>query len=115
MCSARSEDSSQLKESGVSPVEHLRTGLSVQALIPSSCENKQALTQDSRTIKIRDELYSKLEELLGESGASSVDELAARVLRDWLTKEASSSTSKARVSKLDEKIVEDRLKALGYI
>lgn len=61
-------------------------------------------------------IYRKLELSVTEEGASTVDDLAARILRDWLTKEVTMRPKREkRVSKVDEKLIEERLKALGYV
>lgn len=71
---------------------------------------------ESSTITIQSDIYAKLKDLTVLSGAQSVDELASRVLRDWVTKNANKpSPSKGRISRRDEKVMEERLKALGYI
>ncbi len=71
---------------------------------------------EPRSISIPEEVYASLQDSLIESGASSVDELAKRIIRDWLTaKEASARSRRTRLSKTDEDIVQERLKALGYV
>jgi hypothetical protein len=75
------------------------------------------LSDESRKILVRKEIHEKLLESLSASGASSVDELAGRILRDWLSARGTSTrrTGSKRVSKADEETMEERLKALGYI
>jgi predicted CopG family antitoxin len=74
------------------------------------------LTQgEPRKISVSDELYKRLSELLPESGTTSIDELVSRILRDWVSKEGATTAERKRISKSDEKVVEDRLKALGYL
>jgi hypothetical protein len=70
--------------------------------------------KDSKEIAIPSEVYDKLRDRLDKNGASSVDELAARVLRDWITA-AEAKPVKNRISRADEAIMEERLKALGYV
>ena len=72
---------------------------------------------ESSEISIPSEIYDKLQESLSASEASSVDELAGRILRDWLSKKDATARSpgRRRISKTDEKTMEDRLKALGYL
>ncbi len=69
---------------------------------------------DSR-ISIPPEVYKRLKESLTSSGASSVDELASRILRDWATASPGGARAKSRVSRTDEAVMEERLKALGYV
>jgi predicted ArsR family transcriptional regulator len=69
-----------------------------------------------KSVSIATALYEKLADLVGTSGADSVDELASRIIRDWLSKVASPGTKKqTAVSEEDQKLVEERLKSLGYL
>jgi hypothetical protein len=71
---------------------------------------------EKKSVAIPAELYSKLAAGLETSGAESVDELVGRIVRDWISKEASKGAVKkpSAMPKEDEKVVEERLKALGY-
>jgi hypothetical protein len=75
------------------------------------------LVSEPHPVSIQGELYEKLKDRLKESGATSVDELASRIIRDWLTRQTQGASAQARgrLSKTDEKVVEERLKSLGYI
>ena len=69
-----------------------------------------------KTVAVRAELYEKLAELAKKSGAASVDELVSRVLRDWVSLEGAPKGPKptGAMTPEDEKVVEERLKSLGY-
>ena len=68
-----------------------------------------------KAVSVPAEVYERLSELLDASSADSVDELVSRILRDWVSKESSQASHKPKqVSDQDEKIVEERLKSLGY-
>ena len=73
--------------------------------------------EEKRTVAISSEVYARLTKLLEGSGAESEDELVSRILRDWLSKQSAGPAAKdsAALSKDDEKIVEERLKSLGYM
>ena len=73
--------------------------------------------QGKKTIPIPAELYDRLAAELDKAGAESVDELASRILRDWVSKAAASQSGKGPTSipPEDEKLVEERLKSLGYM
>jgi len=72
---------------------------------------------ETKEVAIPREIHDKLQESLAASGSTSVDELAGRILRDWLTMREASSRGppRKRITKADEKTVEERLKALGYV
>lgn len=71
---------------------------------------------ETKGVSVPAELYAKVSELVGRSGADSVDELVTRIVRDWVTKESSPKAKRepAVISEEDEKAVEERLKSLGY-
>lgn len=66
-------------------------------------------------IKIPDQLYNLLVERVPETGATSVDELASRVIEEWAKRRTPLSQRRVRLGAKDEKIVMDRLRALGYV
>ena len=72
---------------------------------------------NEKAVPVPLELYEKLSGLVGKTGAESVDELVVRIIRDWISKEAATSPKKKPdpIAAEDEKIVEERLKSLGYM
>lgn len=68
-------------------------------------------------LEIDDELLQRLEAVASEKGMRSRDELIVKVLADSIRAAANENRrkSKGRMGKADEKLVEDRLKALGYM
>jgi len=75
------------------------------------------MSADEQTVTLPADLYTKLAGLLGRTGAESVDELAIRIIRDWISKETSAGpkAKPVSISAEDEKVVEERLKSLGYM
>ena len=70
---------------------------------------------ESPKISIAPQVYEKLKERLSASGASSVEELAGRILRDWVSASGETLRTRNRVSRADETVIEERLRALGYV
>ena len=72
---------------------------------------------EKKTLMIPAELYGKLTAMADMAGAESVDELASRLIRDWISKESApkAKTEPAGIAPEDEKLVEERLKSLGYM
>lgn len=74
------------------------------------------MAPEAKSVKIPAELYGLLSSKLEQAGATSVDELVSRVVRDWLTKrEEGSGRKQAAMSQKDQKVIEERLKSLGYL
>jgi len=75
------------------------------------------MSGNEKAVPVPHELYEKLSELIGKTGAESVDELVVRIIRDWISKETATSPKRKPISIAaeDEKIVEERLKSLGYM
>ncbi len=73
------------------------------------------MVADDPTVAVPAELYAKLSELLGKSGAESVEELVSRIVRDWISKQGTTAAKTSPISAEDEKVVEERLKSLGYL
>ena len=72
--------------------------------------------EDKKTLTISAGLYAKLAAMADKAGAESVDELVSRVVRDWITKESAPKTkAQPGIAPEDEKVVEERLRALGYM
>ncbi len=68
------------------------------------------------TVRLSPDLYARLSDLLQRSGAESVDELVSRIARDWASKQASQGpAARPPLAADDEKVVEERLKSLGYL
>ncbi len=75
------------------------------------------MSSDEKVVPVPAELYAKLSELIGKTSAESVDELVVRIIRDWVSKETSTGpkTRPVPIAAEDEKVVEERLKSLGYM
>jgi len=75
------------------------------------------MSSDDKSVPVPAELYAKLSELIGKTSAESVDELVVRIIRDWVSKEISTGpkTKPVPIAAEDEKVVEERLKSLGYM
>ncbi len=73
--------------------------------------------EEKKQVSIPAELYDRLAGMLAKTGAESADELAARIIRDWVTKDSAPGAKKAQagIAPEDEKVVEERLKSLGYL
>ncbi|MDG6964939.1 MAG: CopG family transcriptional regulator [Nitrososphaerota archaeon] len=68
-----------------------------------------------KTLTIASPLYELLSARLGSSGASSVDELAAMIIRDWLSQEGVAKGESSESHREDEEVVKERLRQLGYL
>jgi len=75
------------------------------------------MTDGEKSVLVPAELYAKLSELVEKSGSETVDELAGRIIRDWVSKETAKSAKgePSQIAVEDEKVVEERLKSLGYM
>ena len=71
---------------------------------------------EKKTLTISAELFTKLSAMAGEAGADSVDELVSRIVRDWVSMQGAPKEAKPQqtMTPEDEKVVEERLKSLGY-
>jgi hypothetical protein len=74
------------------------------------------MSSEPKTVKIPAELHAKLASRAEETG-KSVDELASAAVRDFLTMGAEPGAERRQVavSKKDQKVIEERLKSLGYM
>jgi len=66
------------------------------------------MSEETKTITIPGDIYTKIEEKIKESGEKSVDEYILKVLKENLGMEDGLSTE-------DEEKVKARLRALGYM
>jgi hypothetical protein len=75
------------------------------------------MAEGEKAVTIPASLYARLSELVAASGAESVEELSVRIIRDWVSKQSAPSPKgkPSPISPEDEKIVEERLKSLGYM
>lgn len=73
------------------------------------------MPESSSTIEIASEIYELLKKELVRTGATTVDELASRVLRDWLTVDSPKDREERRLAGVDQEKLVERLKALGYV
>ena len=75
------------------------------------------MSGNEKVVAVPAPLYEKLSEMVGQSGADSVDELAIRIIRDWVSKQGSPGPKEktSHAPPEDEKVIEERLKSLGYL
>jgi hypothetical protein len=78
--------------------------------------SEPTVSSEAKPIRIPEELY-RLVAAKAEERGKQVDELVAGIVRDWLTVKAGTGGERrqAAVSKRDQKVVEERLKSLGYM
>jgi hypothetical protein len=100
-----------------SPWSYSRTGTAKFEVVITDESEQKTMGEAEKSVQVPAALYSKLSDMLGKTGSDSVEELVERIIRDWVSKEAAKGT-RAKPSQMtakDEKVVEDRLKSLGYM
>lgn len=67
------------------------------------------------TVSIPITMHKKIEEMIEDTGFSSVSEWVSYVLREVLVNMKKEERKDAKVSEEDEKKIKERLRALGYL
>mgnify|MGYP000146157867 CR=1 FL=1 len=80
-------------------------------LQPPQCKEEQKMSEQPNVI-IPAALYTELQAYLTGSVFASIDDLVAYVLQDFLERQNKTSNPP---SEENQKIIEDRLKNLGYL